>query len=99
MTRRRYVQIDGQLVEVGLDYVAAPRKSQQIMRDIAPYRSMIDGSIITSRSRHREHLQAHHCVEVGNDSRVLNARPEALRSPPGLKQTIIDVANSKLRSK
>jgi hypothetical protein len=29
---------------------------------------MIDGSIIQSRSRHREHLQANGCIEVGNES-------------------------------
>ncbi len=38
-----------------------------IMRDIEPYKSMIDGSMITSRSAHREHLARHDCVELGND--------------------------------
>ena len=97
MTRRRYVQINGTLHEVGPDYTPAPRKSQQVMPDIAPYRSMIDGSLITSRSKHREHLRAHNCIEIGNDSSVLNPKPQPLRSPPGLKQLYIDVANSKLR--
>ena len=98
MTRRRYVQIDGQLIEVGLDYVPEPRtQGLQIMPDIKPYRSMIDGTMITSRSQHREHLRAHNCIEVGNDSSVLNPKPSPLRSPPGLKELYIDVANSKLR--
>ena len=39
----------------------------QVMKDIDPYISQIDGSLITSRSKHREHLQAHGCVEVGNE--------------------------------
>ena len=39
----------------------------QVIADIDPYVSMIDGSVITSRSKHREHLQAHGCVEVGNE--------------------------------
>ncbi len=39
-----------------------------IMRDIQPYKNMIDGRIITSRSEHRELLRRHNCVEVGNDT-------------------------------
>ena len=39
----------------------------QVIADIDPYISQIDGSVITSRSKHREHLQAHGCVEVGNE--------------------------------
>ena len=46
-----------------------------VMPDIAPYRSMIDGSLIASRSRHREHLREHGMQEVGNDPSVLNPRP------------------------
>ena len=62
--------------------------------DIAPYRSMIDGSVIESRSRHREHLKAHGCIEVGNEK--LSSKP--LSPPPGLKETLVQVANEKLRS-
>lgn len=40
----------------------------QIMRDIAPYRNMINGGIITSRSEHRELLARHNCFEVGNET-------------------------------
>ena len=39
----------------------------EIMPDIQPYKSMADGSIITSRSKHREHLHRHNMIEVGND--------------------------------
>ena len=84
--RRRFVQIDGELVEVGEDYVPEPR-GPLIMPDIKPYTSMIDGSTITSRSRHREHLRAHRCIEVGNETKYLKAEP--LQSPPGLKETLI----------
>lgn len=38
-----------------------------IVPDIAPYQSMITGEMITSRSRHREHLRQHDCFEVGNE--------------------------------
>ena len=39
----------------------------QVIKDIDPYVSMIDGSLITSRSQHREHLKANGCIEVGNE--------------------------------
>ena len=43
------------------------QSAPMVMPDIAPYKSTIDGSEITSRSRHREHLRAHGCIEVGNE--------------------------------
>ena len=48
----------------------------QIMRDISPYRSMINGQMITSRSQHRTHLRDHGCVEVGNDTSHLKPAPK-----------------------
>lgn len=44
------------------------RDTAMVMRDIDPYQSTIDGSIITSRSKHRAHLKEHGCVEMGCDS-------------------------------
>lgn len=41
--------------------------NMQIIGDITPYRSVIDGSVITSRSAHRNHLRDHGCIEVGNE--------------------------------
>ena len=38
-----------------------------VMGDIKEYRSVIDQSVIGSRSAHREHLKRHDCVEVGNE--------------------------------
>lgn len=46
--------------------------------DIHPYRSMIDGSLITSRSKHREHLRDHGCIEVGNE-RIGGRKPGEVR--------------------
>lgn len=69
-----------------------------VATDIQPYRSMIDGSWITSRSQHRDHLRAHGCREVGNDlPSTEECKPRPLSTPPGLKETIIGVANEKLR--
>jgi hypothetical protein len=42
--------------------------SPMICRDIEPYKSMITGEMITSRSVHKAHLRQHNCVEVGNDT-------------------------------
>lgn len=99
--RKRYVYRDGEMVEVGADYKPEPRQaSWQIMPDIAPYKSMIDGSEITSRSKHRAHLKAHDCIEIGNETKHL-MNPERgngpLRSPDGLKQQLREIAAEKLR--
>ena len=89
--RRRYIQRNGELIEVGINYVREPRSSM-IMPDIKPYRSMADGSIITSRSKHREHLRAHNCIEIGNET----LRPKPITSPPGLKDAIIQATEQVL---
>jgi hypothetical protein len=64
--RTTYVMRNGELVEKhkANDNIDAP----MIMGDITPYQSMIDGSMIQSRSRHREHLKNNGCIEVGNES-------------------------------
>ena len=77
-------------------YYDSSEAGHMVMPDIQPYKSMIDGSVITSRSVHRTHLKQHGCVEVGNDSSALNPRPQPLKSPPGLKEEIIRAAD-KLR--
>lgn len=66
--------------KVELDAKVAGRGSQIIpnsgvMPDIQPYKSMIDGSIINSRSTHRDHLRSHGCVEVGNETKYVTAAP------------------------
>ena len=83
----------GNATEVGVGHVAEPR-SPMVMGDIQPYKSMVTGEMITSRSTHREHLKAHQLVEVGNETKYLKPKPKEL--PPGLKQRIIEIANSKL---
>lgn len=91
--RKRYVQMpNGDLVEVAPDWTPEPQADVHIMPDIKPYKSMIDGREITSRSRHREHLREHGCVEVGNDS-SLTRKPKPIESPPGLKEKIIRAVN------
>jgi hypothetical protein len=38
-----------------------------VMRDIGEYTSTIDGTRITSRSQHREHIRQHDVIEVGTE--------------------------------
>lgn len=47
-----------------------------IAPDIQPYRSMITGEMITSRSRHRDHLRQHGCIEIGNETEYLKPKAE-----------------------
>lgn len=92
--RKRWVYVGGEAHEIGDDFVPEPR-TPFVMGDIQPYRSMVDGSLIGSRSTHRAHLKAHGMIEVGNETKYL--KPKEKRLPPGLKETIIRVANEKLR--
>lgn len=98
--KSRYIYKDGKVVyaeEKGQVVVnempCTEPANYYVMPDITPYTSMIDGSLITSRSMHRDHLRQHNCIEVGNDSSVLNPRPQAPSSPPGLKEAIIRAVN------
>ena len=88
MTRRRYVQINGELVEYG-DHVA-DRVAPMVMPDIGEYRSMVDGSIISSRSKHREHLHRHGMEEIGNETKHMLKPYEGIPdcNPAGRKELI-----------
>ena len=88
--RKTYVYVDGKLVEKGsvehMDKVYGP----YVIPDIQPYQSMIDGSMITSRSIHRDHLRDNNCFEVGNETMTTtyekpknDARKEILRQQLG----------------
>lgn len=79
----RYVSINGEWVPIDQ---RIPVEGVMIYPDIQPYQSMADGSMITSRSQHREHLKKHNCFEVGNESMeskpviVKDTRREVLQS-------------------
>jgi len=61
--KRSFVQIGGVLYERGHEPIPA---GPMIIDDISPYRSMATGEMITSRSKHREHLRQHDCIEIGD---------------------------------
>ena len=98
MTRRRFIYPgNGQEpFEVTDDYVAEPMHAYHIVPDIQPYVSMADGSLVTSRSHHREMLRRNNAVEIGNDS-SLYRKPQPIKSPPGLKDQLIEAAHKHLR--
>lgn len=80
MSKRSWVYIDGVAVEkTPVASVAAT--APYIQGDLAPYQSMIDGSMIEGRAQHRAHLKQHGCVEVGNESMQNN-----LRKPDGAER-------------
>jgi len=68
-----------------------------VMPDIQPYQSMADGTMITSRSHHREHLRRHGLIEVGNETKHLTPKPKAL--PKGRKEMVAQLVYERLRYK
>ncbi len=62
--RKTYIQIDGVLYEKGTEPTP---EVVMVMPDIKPYKSMKTGEMITSRSKHREHLKQYGLVELGNE--------------------------------
>lgn len=97
MARQRWVYIGGEAIEVSSDYTPDPCAFAMVMNDIQPYKSMITGEWITSRSHHRAHLKAHKVIEVGNETNYLQPKPKQL--PAGLKERVREIAAEKLRYK
>lgn len=61
---------NGELTYLNPSYRPANRSAlpaPMVIRDIGEYISPLDGSHITSRSQHRDHMRAHDVVEVGNE--------------------------------
>lgn len=61
MTRRRYVQIDGELIEVTPDYQAEPRADIHIQGDLPGYVSPTTGLWVEGRRARREDLKRSGC--------------------------------------
>ena len=50
-------------------------KGGTIIKDIEPYRNVIDGGVITSRKHHRDFLRARNMIEVGNETKHVRPKP------------------------
>lgn len=68
-------------------------KNITLMPDIQPYQSMVTGEIITSRSKHRQHLKDHNMVEVGNDSSINKPHRIPDANPQQRKELLIHQVN------
>lgn len=56
MTRRRWIQINGELVEVDLNHRQAPRTAPAVHGDIPEYTSPVSGLVIRGRRARRDDL-------------------------------------------
>jgi hypothetical protein len=93
MPRKRWVQIDGVLVENGEQPVP---EGLMVIGDLKPYKNMVDGKVIEGRRQHREFLKAHRLIEVGNEyaKGVPQRKPVPL---PPLRETLTQIVDQKLR--
>lgn len=57
-----------------------------VIEDMKPYRSPIDGKMVTSRTQHRDHMRKHDVVEVGNEK--LSGKPKRQEKDPALRHEI-----------
>lgn len=98
--RRRFIQHPQTLELVPAEEYVAPSRgtSWQVLGDIEPYRSMVTGEIIGSRSRHREHLRDHGMVEVGNEVKHLTRNANRLPgAPAGTREAVIQAYKQVMR--
>ena len=67
-----------------------------ILKDIGEYTSPLDGSRISSRSSHREHMRQHDVIEVGNEpignmSKAADAQPTTREIGEAVKRRVEEV--------
>ena len=88
MSRQRYIQepVTFKLIPAEEYVDNTPTAHYSIMPDIQPYKSVVTGEVINSRSKHREHLKAHGLVELGNEK----PKPRAMPDLPGRREAIIE---------
>jgi hypothetical protein len=66
----------------------AHRGGPMVIRDLEPYRSPIDGTVITSRTGHRDHMRRHDVVELGNEPVRRKTPPPMPKAGPDIKAAI-----------
>jgi hypothetical protein len=44
-----------------------PKADYRVMPDLKPYKSVVTGELIGGRRQHREHLNRHNLMEIGNE--------------------------------
>ncbi len=97
--RQRYIQdpVTHKLIPAEEWRGPSTSKSAYVVPDIQPYKSMITGEMITSRSQHREHLTRHGCFEIGNEvgAAMQSAKPQYRDDREARRRTISEVLTSK----
>jgi hypothetical protein len=68
-------------------HLAPPRdsysRSVQVMSDIAPFKSIVDNTVVGSRSALREHNKRNQVIDIGNDPAIY--RPRKPYEPQGVE--------------
>ena len=63
--KRTYIWVDGEMVEKPS---SVRRNHHYVIQDEnKPYKSMSDGRMIDSRTKHKRHLKENNCFEIGNE--------------------------------
>ena len=93
MPRQRYIQDPVTLELVPADeYQRRPDPHAPfVVPDISPYQSMATGEMITSRSKHREHLRQHGLVEIGNEVKAAMTKQQPKDDREGRRRAIAEV--------
>lgn len=86
--KRVFVFRDGKIVdrEIAAPHPFAVKRSVYVVSDIEPFVSIVDGSIVGSRTDRREHNRRNGVIDVGNDPAVL--RRPAPYEPKGIGEEI-----------
>lgn len=99
MARQRWIQdpVTNQLIPADQWRGPSTSSASYIIPDIQPYKSMITGEMITSRSHHREHLRQHNVQEIGNeiDYAIKTARTEYKPDREHIRRQLAEVMTAK----
>lgn len=97
MPRQRYIQDPVTFELIPADEYTSRRDSNApfIMGDIQPYQSMQTGEMITSRSKHREHLRQHGLVEIGNEVNAAMTKQKPKENREDRRRTIAEILTAR----
>lgn len=80
----RWVDDTGGVVRYG--EAKRTQRHHNVMRDIEPFVSPVDGKVVSSRSAKREHMRRHDLEEVGNE----RLKPKKYEPLPPVTQTMVE---------
>ena len=71
----RWIQVDGKLVPAEEVERTQSGHRIQIMRDLKPFKSPVDGSVISTRRQRTLHNKRNGVVDIGNDRSAVEKSP------------------------